>query len=271
MSLQIFKELEQGTPEWLAARCGILTASVIGKMIGTRTLGAIEYPCPECETPAFTACVSKVNGAPIKTLHSPRATVAAEANIKVLEVSTGDMARTLTNTLVAERITGHVEPIQESKAMLRGTLDEPYARAHYAEHYEPVTEIGFAVRTINGHKLGYSPDGLVGDDGLIEIKSRDQRIQLQAFLDDAVPIANMAQMQTGMFVMDRKWCDYVSWSGGMPAFVKRVHPDERWFAAITDALYAFETAAEDIISRYLTAAANLPPTERIEHFADMEF
>lgn len=227
MTLKIYEELEQGSPEWLAARCGILTASVVGQMITPKT-------------------------------------VKAAAN---------DTARSLANTLIAERITGHVEPIQPSRAMERGTLDEPYAREHYSKNYAPAVEVGFMVRTINGHKLGYSPDGLVGDDGLIEIKSRNQRIQLQTVLEDAAPIGNMAQMQAGMLVSGRKWCDYVSFCSGMPLYVKRVFPDERWFAAITDALYAFETTAEDIISRYLTATANMPPTERLDHFLDdeMEF
>lgn len=227
MTLKVYEELEQGSPEWLAARCGILTASVIGQMI----------------TP------------------------------KTAKVAANDTARSLANTLIAERITGHVEPIQPSRQMERGSLDEPFARDYYSKHFAPATEVGFMVRTINGHRLGYSPDGLVGSDGLIEIKSRNQRIQLQTALEDEAPIANMAQMQAGMLVSGRDWCDYVSFCSGMPLYVKRVHPDERWFAAITDALYAFETAAEDIISRYLTATANMPPTERLDHFLDddMEF
>lgn len=225
MSLHVYEDLEQGTDEWLAARCGLLTASTVGQMITEKTVKA----------------------------------------------ASNDKSRSLAKSLIAERITGHVEPIQTSRAMERGTLDEPYARDHYSEHHSPAVEVGFMIRTINGHKLGYSPDGLVGEDGLIEIKSRNQRIQLEAFLDDAVPLANMAQIQCGLLVSGRAWCDYVSWSGGMPMFVKRVLPDENWFAAITDALYQFEVTAETEISKYLTKTAGLPPTERIDHFEEMEF
>lgn len=226
MTLKIYEELEQGSSEWLAARCGILTASVVGQMI----------------TP------------------------------KTIKPAANDTARSLANTLIAERITGHVEPIQPSRSMERGTLDEPFARDYYSKHHAPAAEVGFMVRTINGHRLGYSPDGLVGSDGLIEIKSRNQRIQLQTVLEDAAPIANMAQMQAGMLVSGRKWCDYVSFCSGMPLYVKRVYPDLVWHIAITEALSKFEATAEDIISRYLTATANMPPTERLDHFPeDMEF
>lgn len=222
MAIKVFKELEQGSPEWLAARCGILTASVVGKLI----------------TP------------------------------KTVKVAANDTARGLTQTLVAERITGRVVPIQPSRPMQRGTLDEPLARDHYSTHHAPAVEVGFMVRTINGHQLGYSPDGLVGDDGLIEIKSREQHIQLQAFLDDEVPLANMAQIQTGLLVSGRKWLDYCSWSGGMPMFVKRVYPDLVWHIAITEALHKFETTAEVTISDYLNKTANLPKTEWVDHFME---
>ena len=184
------------------------------------------------------------------------------------QLSKSETATGLMNTLIAERITGRVEPIQESRAMLRGTLDEPYARAIYAEHYAPVTEVGFIVNDDHGYRMGYSPDGLVGDDGLIEIKSRNQRIQLQTVLKDEVPAGNMAQMQMGMLVTGREWCDYVSYSGGMALYVKRVLPDPEWFAVILEAVSAFEETATNTISRYLDAVANRPATEYIDHFLD---
>lgn len=187
------------------------------------------------------------------------------------QLSKSEAAKSLMHTLIAERITGRVEPIATSRAMERGTLDEPYARAIYAEHYAPVTEVGFIVNDDHGYKMGYSPDGLVGDDGLIEIKSRSQRIQLQTVLRDEVPAGNMAQMQMGMLVTGRKWCDYISYSGGMALYVKRVFPDPEWFAVIIEAVSAFEKHATEVISKYLEAVANRPATEYIEHFPETEF
>jgi len=225
MSLQVFNELEQGTDEWLAARCGIVTASVVGQLI----------------TP------------------------------KTIKPAVNDTARSLTATLAAERITGHVEPIQTNAAMERGTLDEPYAREIYSENYSWATEVGFMVRDDWGFKLGYSPDGLVDDDGLIEIKSRNQKIQLATILGDEVPLANMAQCQAGLLVSGRDWIDYVSYCGGMPLYVKRVLPDMRWFHAIQEAVEAFEGAAALMVANYQDSIADLPATERINHYEEMRF
>jgi len=224
MSLEIFEELEQGSPEWLAARCGIVTASVVGQLI----------------TP------------------------------KTIKPAVNDYSRGLTATLVAERITGHVEPMQVSQAMMRGTLDEPFARDAYAEHHAPVDVVGFMVKDFGKYKIGYSPDGLVGDGGLIEIKSRAQKKHLQTILADEVPLENMAQIQTGLLVSGREWLDYVSFCSGMPLWTKRVQPDPRWFEAITDAVLAFEDNAAEMLATYNAATEHLPRTERIDHFAELE-
>jgi hypothetical protein len=171
-------------------------------------------------------------------------------------------SRRLTLSLVAERITGYVEPTFVNDDMLRGQLDEPIARDLYSEHFEQVTECGFLVRDDWGWPLGYSPDGLVGDYGLIEVKSRRQKKHLQTILADEVPAENMAQLQAGLLVSGREWIDYVSYSGGMPLWVKRVYPDPKWSEAIVDAVSAFEQAAEEMTHTYLTRTADLPATER---------
>lgn len=189
---------------------------------------------------------------------------------KTLKVAANETSRGLTATLVAERITGYTEPSPTSQDMIRGTLDEPYARDEYSQRHAPAITAGFMVRDFGGFRLGYSPDGLVGDDGLIEIKSRKQKIQLKTFLDDEVPLENMAQIQTGLLVSGRDWLDYVSYSGGMPLYVKRVLPDPAWHDAIIEAVAALETAAAEMTGRYLKATEGNPPTERIEHFAEME-
>lgn len=223
MTLHIYNELEQGTDEWLAARCGLVTASVVGKLI----------------TPT-------------------------------LKVADNDTSRGLTETLVAERITQFVEYVHPSFDMQRGTLDEPFARDLYSEQHAPVTEIGFAVRDFNGHKLGASPDGLVGDDGGIEIKSRRPKVHLRTLLTDTVPTENMAQIQTCMLVLDRDWWDYCSYSGGWPLYVKRVYPDHAWQQVIRDALARFEDNAAQMIGAYNAATAGAPIAPRIDHFEEIE-
>lgn len=221
MTLHNHTELEQGSDAWLAARRGIVTASVIGALI----------------TPT-------------------------------LKVADNETSRGLTLTLTAERITGHVEPVFVSPAMLRGQMDEPLARAWYAEHHEPVTETGFMVEDKWGFPIGYSPDGLVGDDGLIEIKSRDPKIHLKTILADEPPRENLAQMQTGMLVTGRRWCDYVSWCGGMRPYVVRVKANPAWAQVLTEAALRFEMNAKQITAAYEAATAGIEPTERIDHFQE---
>jgi hypothetical protein len=173
-------------------------------------------------------------------------------------------SRTLTLQLAAERITGHTDPTYASDAMERGTYDEPVARDIYTRSFDPVTECGFMVRDDWGFKIGYSPDGLVEDDGLIEIKSRDQKAHLATVLADEVPAANMAQLQCGLLISGRAWIDYVSYCSGMHLWRKRVQPDPRWHAAIIAVGAQFEAATEDIIARYTHATIGLPETERDE-------
>jgi len=223
MSLEIFTELEQGSDEWLAARCGIVTASVIGQLV----------------TPT-------------------------------LKTANNDTSRGLTNLLVAERITGRVVQVFANAAMQRGTLDEPYARAKYSAHHAPVTEVGFMVRDFGDYQIGYSPDGLVGDDGLIEIKSREPKKHIATILADEVPAENMAQCQTGLLVAGRAWIDYVSYCGGMPLWTKRIYPDIRWQLAIKEAVEQFENNSLGIIANYMEAVEGLPATEYIDHFAELE-
>lgn len=181
---------------------------------------------------------------------------------RTVKVAANDTSRALTMQLVAERITGHTDPVYVSDDMMRGNWDEPIARDLYSETYAPVTEIGFMVRDEGAWRLGYSPDGLVGNDGLIEVKSRRPKKHLATILADEVPIENMAQIQCGLFISGREWCDYLSYCGGMPMWRKRVIPDERWFDAITDAAITFEKTAAEMVAAYEQATAGLPPTER---------
>lgn len=217
MSLHEFPDVIQGTDAWLDQRRGIVTASIVGRL-----------------------------------LTSTR------------RVASNDTSRATVATLVAERITGWTDPVYVSDDMLRGTEDEPRALAEYADRtgYD-VAFTGFMVRDDWGFPIGYSPDGLVGDDGLVECKSRRARKQLQTILDDEVPAENMAQLQCGLLVSGREWIDYVSYCGGMPLYVKRVLPDPEWFDAIVAAVRAFEDDAADMTEDYDSATAGLPLTERV--------
>jgi hypothetical protein len=217
MALHILPDIEQGTPEWHDQRRGIVTASVVGKLL----------------TPT-------------------------------LKVADNDYSRGLTTTLAAERITGWTEETPMTSDMWRGVESEPFARELYAEHFAPVTEVGFMSRGEDGWTLGYSPDGLVGDDGLIEIKAPRAKTHLRTILADEVPTHYMPQLQAGLLVSGRKWIDFVSYVGGMPLYRKRVEPDPAWFAAITAACVAFEANVAQIVADYQQRVADMPKTERLD-------
>jgi hypothetical protein len=217
MTLTILPNLIQGSEEWLDQRRGIVTASVVGKLL----------------TPT-------------------------------LKVADNDVSRGITTTLAAERIAGWTEDTPMTADMWRGVEHEPFARDVYAENYAPVTEVGFMRRDEDGWTLGYSPDGLVGDDGLIEIKCPRAKTHVRTILADEVPVHYMAQCQAGLLVSGRKWIDWLSFVGGLPLFRKRVYPDPAWFAAITAACVAFEANVAQIVGDYEKRVADLPKTERID-------
>jgi hypothetical protein len=261
-------DLEQGSEQWHDQRRGMVTASVVGQLISVGYLGAGSFWCDECDAEPDDPCRSKVKRAgeygTIKTFHSGRTALAESSRTRLIEPARNDFSRGLTTLLAAERITGFTEPTYVSDDMWRGVESEPIARDLYSEHFAPVHEVGFMVRQEDGWKLGYSPDGLVGDDGLIEIKAPRSKKQLATILAGQVPAENLPQCQAGLLVSGRKWLDFVSYNGGMPLFVTRVFPDPKWFDAITAAVQQFEQTAAEMTARYQVAIIGLPMTERVE-------
>ncbi|MFB9926049.1 lambda exonuclease family protein [Amycolatopsis halotolerans] len=189
---------------------------------------------------------------------------------KTLKTAANDKSRSIVSQLVAERITGHTDPPYVGDDMLRGIEDELRARDLYAEVYDhPIREVGFLLRKEESWQLGYSPDGLVGDDGLIEVKSRRSKLHLLTILSGEVPAEYMAQCQAGLLVSGRAWLDFISYSGGMPMWHKRVYPDPLWHKAIITAAEQFEATAAEMTADYLAKTEGLPATERTPDFMEM--
>lgn len=184
---------------------------------------------------------------------------------KTRKRANNDHARAHAYELLSQRITGHVEPRYVTDDMLRGHQDEIEAKALYSQHYAPVQDVGFYTEDKWGFVIGYSPDGVVGDDGLIECKSRRPKYQMQVILSDEVPAEHMAQLQTALLVTGRQWIDYISYCGGLPMWVKRVHPDAEYQAAILHAAAEFEAELREMQGRYsgaLDRMAKVIETER---------
>ncbi len=184
-----------------------------------------------------------------------------------LKVADNEKTRAHAYELLAQRITGYVEPHYVSDDMLRGNEDEIRARIAYSEKYAPVEEIGFVTNDKWGFTIGCSPDGLVGDDGMIECKSRRQKFQVQTILEDAMPEDYLLQVQTALLVTERKWCDFITYSGGLPMFTKRIEADFAVQEAIIRGATAFETKLKEMHDLYnlriAKEGARLIPTDRV--------
>lgn len=190
---------------------------------------------------------------------------------KTIKPAMNDRSRGLCQTLIAERITGHVEPVSPSRMMARGTLLEPEARRIYAEQTgQDVDEVGFARLDTDTYTLGSSPDGLVGETGGIEIKSPSAKVHVSTVLSGAIPDYNRAQVQAFLHVTGRAWCDFISYLPGEPLFIIRDYPDPRWQNAIVSAAEQFEETARNAITRYKTATHGLPTTEWWDPFDEGE-
>lgn len=188
-----------------------------------------------------------------------------------LRVANNDTSRSLTRTLVAERLTGFGDDTYTSPDMWRGILHEEPARDYYSGYYQQAIECGFVIREEDGWTLGLSPDGLVADHGGLEIKCPRQQEHVRTILADEVPSKYMAQIQAALLVTQRDWWDYCSFSSGLPLYVKRVYPDPAWHQAIEQACRAFEQNAISLVADYRNRVADMPTTQRIQPLDDLEF
>lgn len=202
--VKLHTNMVQGSDEWLAARCGLLTASEMKYII----------------TPSK------------------------------LEYAKNDKAKAHLYELLAQRVTGYVEPSFISDDMLRGKEDEIEAIRHYQENYAYVQTVGFITNDKWGFTLGYSPDALVGEDGTIEVKGRRQKYQAETIIKGEMPDDYLIQVQTGLLVSERKWCDFLSYSGGMHMIAIRVHADQEVQEAIITAATVFHEMLDTLIERY---------------------
>lgn len=133
--------------------------------------------------------------------------------------------------LICEKLTGERQGGFSSAAMQWGTETEPQARMAYEIMTgATVVETGFVPHPeIAG--FGASPDGLIGDDGLIEIKCPNTATHIDTLLSDKVPGKYITQMHVQMLCTGRKWCDFVSFDPRLPVelqmFTKRVERDDK--------------------------------------------
>lgn len=145
--------------------------------------------------------------------------------------------------LIAERLTGNVAESYTNAAMEWGTATEAEARAVYSFFQGVTVEAIDFVPHPKIEMSGASPDGLVGTDGLLEVKCPTTATQIETLLKGAIPEKYILQMQWQMACTARQWCDFVSYDPRMPEnlrlFVKRVERDDVLILDLEDKVREF--------------------------------
>lgn len=184
-----YYDIAQNSPEWLAARAGIPTASEFA-----------------------TVLASGRGGGESKT------------------------RRKYMLRLIAERMGAQMPEPYTNASMERGHAMETEARNAYAfiADTEP-TLVGF----VRNGEAGASPDALVGDAGLLEVKTKQPDLHLEVLLAGVLPPEHKPQVQGQLWVAEREWCDFVSYWPKLPPFIIRVHRDEAYIAELQTGVAKF--------------------------------
>lgn len=191
---------EQGSPEWLAARLGIPSASMFAKIVTTKGIWS----------------------------------ASADAYI---------------NQLVAERLTGEREEVFQSHHMLRGTDLEPDARDLYSLISDAeVTEVGFCLH--DTLSAGCSPDGLIGEDGGLEIKCPAPATHVEYLRGGVLPSKYKQQVMGCLWITGREWWDFVSYHPTMKPLIVRVERDEEYIAALEKCVTKAVNLIEENVEKF---------------------
>ena len=199
--------------------------------------------------------------------------VVTASNLNLLITPTGKVAKgekvnMYALELAAQRETKFIEEGYQSFDMMRGHYQEEIARDIYSSTLEQVEECGFITRDFNGVLFGGSPDGLVGEDGGIEIKSRLSKFQVKTIISNDVPTEYMNQIQGLLLVSGRKWWDFVQYSNGMPLYIKRVVADKERQDLIIDVVSKLEILIKGYQKAYKENSSSLIKTERVDFTND---
>lgn len=161
--------------------------------------------------------------------------------------------RTYMLKLIGEIMTGEPCESYTNKHMERGKEMEAEARDYYAfmTDLEPV-RVGF----LKNGRIGCSPDSLIGNDGMHEIKTKLPHLHLDALLAGELPPEHKAQCQGGLWIAEREWLDFQSYWPKLPPFIKRVYRDEKYIADMSKAVNDFIAELDDLMAKITGADKN---------------
>lgn len=194
----------QGSPEWMAERCGRVTASRVADVIAKTKSG----------------------------WGASRGNYMAE--------------------LIAERLTGVKAEGYTNAAMQHGIDTEPQARMAYEFYADmEVAQVGFIPHPLIAMS-GASPDGLVGDEGLVEIKCPNTATHIETLLSGVIPEKYITQMMWQLACTGRKWCDFVSFDSRLPEsmrlYTRRVVANETLIESLAQDVIKFICEMDDKIA-----------------------
>lgn len=154
--------------------------------------------------------------------------------------------RTYMMKLAGEIITGEPMESYSNGHMDRGKAMEAEARDYYSflNNVEP-QQVGFIV---NGQK-GCSPDSLIGDRGMLEIKTKLPHIMIDLLLKDEFPPEHTAQCQGALWVAEREWIDICCYWPKIPSFQKKAYRDEPYIRMLSDAVDQFNAELHELVER----------------------
>lgn len=164
----------------------------------------------------------------------------------VMAKGEGKTRTTYMHKLAGEIITGEPMESYSNAHMERGKEMEAEARDTYAfVHSVKPEQVGF----IRSGDKGCSPDSLIGDVGMCEVKTKLPHLQIEVLLRGGCPPEHKAQCQGNLWVAEREWIDFVSYWPKMPLHVARVTRDEEYITALSEAVSAFNAELADLVSR----------------------
>jgi len=155
--------------------------------------------------------------------------------------------------LAAEAVTDMRVETYSNEYMEWGTETEPQARNMYEfVSGNTVEEVAF-IRFGGDHKIGCSPDGIIGDDGMIEIKCPKTTTQIETYLSGKMPTVHRAQVQGQLWVSGRQWCDFVSFdpriNGEASFFCQRIERDDDYIKELEAKCFQFEVELLEMINK----------------------
>lgn len=242
-------QCDQGSELWLQARAGAITASrfddALSTVGGLNLQQKIYVDAVRCGMPVKEA----MGLADYKTEPKSEIIRLGLAGEKTERYS--DIAEKYAADIAIERISGkpYGEPVK-AWVLDRGHELEVQARLLYETRTGLVAMESGIVKT-DDDWFGYSTDGMIGDDGLIEIKCPVDSLKIMAMLRTGDVSEYMHQMQGGMWITGAKWCDFIMYvpdlaNAGKDLYIKRVMRDDDFIETMESGLLAFRSRVQEI-------------------------